>query len=620
MIALQCLHTVPELLKLQQGLKAKQAQRKNYLAVCGDTGCSAWGSENIKDLFQQCLKQKGLSLKESLKFTGCLGLCESGPVVIVFPQGIFYQKVKPGDIEEIVEKTLLQGEVIERLLYQDPGSGEKITCVAEIPFYSMQERVLLADNWSIDPLIIEDYLALGGYGALGRVLQSMTSAQVIKEIKDSRLRGRGGAGFPAALKWEECSEMASPEKYIICNADEGDPGAFMDRSLLEGNPHSVLEGLIIGGFAVGAAAGIIYIRAEYPSAIQKIRTAIDQAEAYGLLGENILGSYFSFQIEVSVGAGAFVCGETSALVASAQGGVGEPRQKPPHLAERGYNNRPTVINNVETLANVPRIINRGAAAYRLTGTEKSGGTKIFSLVGKVNNTGLVEVPLGISLREIIFTIGGGIKEGKAFKAVQTGGPSGGCLPASMLDLPTDFDELSAAGSMMGSGGMIVMDEETCMVDLARYFLKFLNDESCGCCFTCREGLSRMLEMVEAITKGQSSMAEFELLQELAAVVKNSTMCGLGQTAANPVLSTIRHFEEEYRAHIEEGRCPAGVCRDLITFNIDGELCNGCGACRRKCPAEAIEGESKAPHQIRAELCTKCGICLETCRYHAVNKL
>ncbi|MEW5921417.1 MAG: NADH-ubiquinone oxidoreductase-F iron-sulfur binding region domain-containing protein [Bacillota bacterium] len=621
MVALQtCLQSLPELLNLQQELKRKQEQRKNYLAVCGDTGCTAWGSKHIKDVFQQCLEQKGLNHTTGLKFTGCLGLCESGPVVIVFPQGIFYQKVRESDIEEIVEKTLLQGEIIDRLLYQDPVSGEKIIYAGEIPFYRKQERVLLADNWSIDPSSIEDYLALDGYGALGRVLHSMSSAQVIKEIKDSRLRGRGGAGFPAGLKWQECNEMVSAQKYIICNADEGDPGAFMDRSLLEGNPHSVLEGLIIGGFAVGAAEGIIYIRAEYPTAVQKIRLAIGQAEALGLLGENILGSSFNFRIGVSVGAGAFVCGETSALVASVQGRVGEPRQKPPHLAERGYNNRPTVINNVETLANVPHIINRGAETYRLTGTKKSGGTKIFSLVGKVNNTGLVEVPLGMPLREIIFAIGGGIKGGKAFKAVQTGGPSGGCLPASMLDLPTDFDELSAAGSMMGSGGMIVMDEETCMVDLARYFLKFLNDESCGRCFTCREGLSRMLEMVEAITKGQSSMVEFELLKELAAVVKDSTMCGLGQTAANPVLSTIRYFEEEYRAHIEEGRCPAGVCRDLISFNINAELCNGCGACRRKCPAEAIEGESKTPHLIRTELCTKCGICLETCRYHAVNKL
>lgn len=394
----------------------------------------------------------------------------------------------------------------------------------------------------------------------------------------------------------------------------------MDRSLLEGNPHSVLEGLIIGGFAVGASEGIIYIRAEYPSAVQKVRRAIQQAQEIGLLGENILSSGFHFNVSVSVGAGAFVCGETSALVASVQGRVGEPRQKPPHLAERGYLNKPTVINNVETLANVPYIIGNGDEHYRSLGTDKSGGTKIFSLVGKVNNTGLVEVPLGMPLREIIFGIGGGIKGGKAFKAVQTGGPSGGCLPASMLDLPTDFEELNAAGSMMGSGGMIVMDEETCMVDLARYFLKFLNDESCGCCFTCREGLGRLLEMVEAITKGQSSMAELEMLKELAVVVKDSSMCGLGQTAANPVLSTIRYFAEEYRAHIEERRCPAGVCRDLINFQINPELCNGCGACRRKCPSEAIDGEAKMPHRIQSQLCSKCGICLETCRYNAVNKL
>jgi len=614
------LQSLVELINLQQELKRDRDQKKSYLAVCGDTGCNAWGSEKVKDIFQRSLEQRGLSRSTGLKFTGCLGLCESGPVVIVFPQGIFYQKVRVDDIEEIVEQTLLQGKIIERLLYQDPVNGKKIIYAGEIPFYHGQQRQLLADHWLIDPLNVEDYLAEGGYSALGRILESMSGDQVIEEIKGSRLRGRGGAGFPAGLKWQECSEKACAQKYIICNADEGDPGAFMDRSLLEGNPHSVLEGLIIGGYAIGATEGIIFIRAEYPTALTKIRRAIAQAEELGLLGENILGSSFNFQVKVSVGAGAFVCGETSALVASVQGRVGEPRQKPPHLAQRGYNNCPTVVNNVETLANVPRIMIKGADTYRLIGSEKSGWTKIFSLVGKVNNTGLVEAPLGISLREIVFTIGGGIKGGKRFKAVQTGGPSGGCLPASMLDLPTDYDELSAAGSMMGSGGMIVMDEETCLVDLARYFLKFLHDESCGRCFTCREGLGRMLEMVESISRGQSSLAELELLKELAGVVKNSTMCGLGQTAANPVLSTMRYFEDEYRAHIEERRCPAGVCRDLINFHIEAELCNGCGACRRKCPAEAISGEPKAPHLIREEICIKCGICLETCRFNAIFKL
>jgi NADH:ubiquinone oxidoreductase subunit F (NADH-binding)/(2Fe-2S) ferredoxin len=617
---LTVLQSLPELIKLRRDLNRKREQSKSYLAVCGDTGCNAWGSEQIKDLFQLCLEQKGLSQRVGLKFTGCLGLCECGPVVIVFPQGIFYQKVRLSDIEEIVDQTLLEGKIIDRLLYQDPVSGEKIADARRIPFYHRQDRVLLAEHWNIDPSRVEDYLSLGGYGALGLVLEKMSAARVIEVITDARLRGRGGAGFPTGLKWRECKETAAAQKYIICNADEGDPGAFMDRSLLEGNPHSVLEGLIIGGYAVGASEGIIYIRAEYPTALQKIRRAISQAEALGLLGENILGSGFNFQVGVSVGAGAFVCGETSALVASVQGRVGEPRQKPPHLAERGYNNCPTVINNVETLANVPRVINAGAEAYRLTGTARSGGTKIFSLVGKVNHTGLVEVPLGTSLREIIFSIGGGIKGGRSFKAVQTGGPSGGCLPASMLDLPTDFEELSAAGSMIGSGGMIVMDEESCMVDLARYFLKFLSEESCGRCFTCREGIARMLEMVESIGRGQSSMEEFELLKELAVVVKNSTMCGLGQTAANPVLSTMRYFAEEYRIHIEEARCPAGVCRDLIRFHIDADLCNGCTACRRQCPADAIEGEAGAPHLIRAEHCTRCGICLEICRYNAVTKL
>jgi len=611
--------TLQALEKLREQLKKSRREEATYLAVCGDTGCSVWGSKNVRKGFEEYLKAQGLSEKIGLKFTGCLGLCESGPVVMVFPQGIFYQKVKEEDVEEIIERTVLKGEIIERLLYRDPQRGEKYIYAGEIPFYKNQKRVLLANNWKNDPTSIEDYLALDGYKAFAKALTEMTPQEIIEEVKKSLLRGRGGAGFPTGKKWQECYDAVSEEKYIICNADEGDPGAFMDRSLMEGNPHLVLEGLMIGGYAIGAREGIVYIRAEYPTAVAKVRLAIAQAEELGLLGENILGTGFNFNISVSIGAGAFVCGETSALVASVEGRVGEPRQKPPHLAERGYRNKPTVINNVETLANIPYIIQYGAESFSLTGTAKSKGTKIFSLVGKVNNTGLVEVPLGMTLREIIFDIGGGIKNGKKFKAVQTGGPSGGCLPASLLDTPADFEELSAAGSMMGSGGMIVMDEETCMVDVARYFLRFLEDESCGRCFSCREGISRMLEIVEDISRGESSLEQLELLKELAVAVKETTLCGLGQTSANPVLATIRYFEDEYLAHILEKRCPAGVCQELIYFSIDAAFCQGCGLCLKKCPAGAILGEKKQPHNILTDKCTKCGICLETCKYNAVVK-
>ena len=613
------LRKLADLVRLQGILAEKRKKNSTYLAVCGDTGCTVWGSKTVKDVFRSYLQKKGLSQKVGLKFTGCLGLCESGPVVIVYPQEIFYQKVKEEDVAEIIEKTILKGEVIERLLYSDPKTGEKFIKASEIPFYSKQKRVLLGNNWQVDPTSIEDCLALGGYTATAKALTAMTGEEVIAEVKESGLRGRGGAGFLAGLKWEECYAASSDCKYIICNADEGDPGAFMDRSLLEGNPHAILEGLIIGGYAIGAKEGIVYARAEYPTAIAKLKAAISQAEKLGLLGDNILGSGFSFNVSVSTGAGAFVCGETSALVASIEGRIGEPHQKPPHLAEQGLWGKPTLINNVESLANIPYIIRYGAENYCSLGTEKSKGTKIFSLVGKVVNTGLVEVPLGISLREIIFDIGGGIKDNKKFKAVQTGGPSGGCLPFWLLDNPVDFEELKAAGSMMGSGGMIVMDEDTCMVDIARYFLSFLADESCGRCFSCREGISRMLEIVEDIVSGKSSMAQLKFLKKLAVVVKDSSMCGLGQTAGNPVLSTIRYFEDEYEAHILEKRCPAGVCRDLLTFSIEAELCVGCGMCRQKCPEEAIEGKSKEPHSIRQDSCIKCGICLEECKFNAVVK-
>jgi NADH-quinone oxidoreductase subunit F len=614
------LKTPDDLDKLRDDIRQKQEKDKSFLAVCGGTGCSSSGSEKVREVFQQYLNRHNLKKKTTLKFTGCLGLCERGPVVIIFPQGIFYQKVQESDVEEIIEKTFLKGEIIERLLYQDPVNGEKFIYADDIPFLKKQKRILLGNNWLMEPTSIEDYISLGGYQSVVKALTKMTPPEVIAEIKKARLRGRGGAGFPSGIKWQECYDAVSKQKYFICNADEGDPGAFMDRSLLEGNPHSVLEGLIIGGYATGASEGIIYVRSEYPTAVKNVKTAIAQAENLGLLGENILGTGFHFKISVSTGAGAFVSGETTALVAAVEGRLGEPRQKPPHLVERGLWGKPTVINNVETLANVPYIISYGAENFLRLGTEKSGGTKIFSLVGKVNNTGLVEVPLGMTLREIIFDIGGGIKNGKKFKAVQTGGPSGGCLPVSLLDSPTDFEKLNSAGSMMGSGGMIVMDEETCMVDIARYFLRFLEDESCGRCFSCREGISRMLEIVEDITRGKGSVEQLELLKELANVVKDSSLCGLGQTAANPVLATIRYFEDEYFAHILEKRCPAGVCRDLIRFSINEELCQGCDLCLKKCPGEAIRGEKRQPHTILGDKCTKCGICLETCKYNAVVKI
>ena len=589
-----------------------------YLAVCGDTGCSVRGSNHIKDHLLEYLDSRNLTNKIHLKYTGCLGLCESGPVVIVYPREIFYQQVQPEDIEEIVEKTVLRGEIIERLLYADPETGQKYTYAREIPFYNKQVRTLTGNNWHLDPTNIDDYIALDGYKGAVKVFTEMTPSEVIEEIKSSRLRGRGGAGFPVADKWEECS-AAEGRKFIICNADEGDPGAFMDRSLLEGNPHSVLEGLLIGGYATGAEEGIVYIRGEYPTAVNKLRLAVKEAEKLGLLGENILNSGFSFQVYINVGAGAFVCGETSALVASVDGRVGEPRQKPPHLVEQGYLGRPTVVNNVESLANIPYIVRVGSAAYSLNGTEQSRGTKIFSLVGKVNNTGLVEVPLGMPLKEIIFDLGGGIKGGKEFKAVQTGGPSGGCLPASHIDIPTDYEDLKKAGSMMGSGGMIVMDEDTCMVDIARYFLQFLSEESCGSCFSCREGISRMLEIVEDICSGRGTLQQLGLLKELAEVVKDSSLCGLGQTASNPVLSTLKHFEDEYYAHIVEKRCPAAVCRELVTFHIEEELCIGCGLCLKNCPSAAIDGEKNKLHQIDIEKCDKCGICISSCKFGAVKK-
>ena len=537
--------------------------------------------------------------------------------MVIEPQDVLYQRVGPDDVPEIVDKTIGQGEVIERLLHVDAATGERTTFEKDVPFYRKQQRVMFEQARSIEPTSIEDYIAVGGYSALAKALSSMSPEDVIDEVKRSGLRGRGGAGFPTGRKWESCRQAEGEHRYVICNADEGDPGAYMDRGLLEGNPHSILEGMIIAAYGIGSRQGYIYIRYEYPLALHHLEVALEQARAYGLLGDSILGTDFSFDIGIRRGGGAFVCGESSALMQSLEGDVGEPRAKYVRSVERGLWDQPTTLNNVETWANVPLIINKGWEWYASIGTEGSKGTKIFSLVGKVNNTGLVEVPMGITLREIIFDIGGGIPEGREFKAVQTGGPSGGCIPASLLDLPVDFDELTKAGSMMGSGGMIVMDERTCMVDVARYFLGFLREESCGKCTPCREGISRSLEVLNRICEGEGQPGDIELLEEIADLLSGFSLCGLGKSAANPLLSTIQHFREEYEAHINEQRCPAGVCKALITYSVDADKCTGCGACVRQCPQNAISGEKKEVHVISQDLCIRCGICLDVCKFDAV---
>ncbi len=551
--------------------------------------------------------------------TGCHGFCEIEPVVVIYPERILYQHVTPEDVSEIVTETIMNKRVIERLLYRDAVTGEPVTYEQNIPFYRKQNRLLLDSNRLVSPDSIEDYLFIGGYDALVKALSGMNSEQVIAEVRKSGLRGRGGGGFPTGVKWESCRNAPSSNgtRYVICNADEGDPGAYMDRSLLEGNPHSIIEGMIIAGFAIGSHEGYIYVRHEYPLAIKNLRVALEQAREYGFLGENILGSGFDFDIRISRGGGAFICGESTALMASLEGKIGEPRAKHIHTVESGLNGKPSNLNNVETWANVPLILNNGADWYSQIGTEGSKGTKIFSLVGKINNTGLIEVPMGMTLREIIYDIGGGIPGDKKFKAVQTGGPSGGCIPESLIDLPVDFDRLKEAGSIMGSGGMIVMDEGTCMVDVARYFVKFLTEESCGKCVPCREGLDRMLDILTDITEGKGSEDDIALLEELGTVISDTSLCALGGTAPNPALSTLRYFRHEYEAHIREGRCPAGVCKPLITFTIDEESCTGCGVCAKQCPQEAITGGKKETHVIDQNLCIKCGICREVCRFDAV---
>jgi NADH-quinone oxidoreductase subunit F len=578
----------------------------------------------VIDAFRSVLQEHSEGDGINIRVTGCHGFCERGPLVVVHPQKILYQKVKPEDARTIFEETVLKGKVIESLLYDHPTTGKRIVHEEEVPFYQKQMRIIFGNNGSIDPTRIEDYLVVGGYRALSKALFSMTPEEIISEVKKANLRGRGGGGFPAGVKWETCKNAPGDIRYVICNADEGDPGAYMDRSLLEGNPHSVLEGMIIGAYAIGAHEGYVYVRNEYPLAVVNIGIAIQQARELGFLGKNILGSKFDFDVQISRGGGAFVCGESTALMASLEGNVGEPRAKHIHTVVSGLWDRPSNLNNVETWANVPVIIERGADWYTQIGTEGSKGTKIFSLVGKVNNTGLVEVPMGITLREIVYDIGGGIPGGKKFKAVQTGGPSGGCIPESMINLPVDFDRLAEVGSMMGSGGMIVMDESTCMVDVAKYFTNFLKDESCGKCTSCREGTKRMHEILTEITEGRGKPEHIDLLGELGWVTAEASLCALGGTAPNPVLSTIRYFREEYQEHIINKRCPAKVCRALLQYRILSDVCTRCGRCAKVCPEKAITGKRKTkkeegePFQIDAEKCVKCGMCFETCKFEAVE--
>ncbi len=616
------LESAADLEKLREQIAAKRDAKQTWVAVCAGTGCRAYGAETVAATLESEIEKRGLADKVGVRRTGCHGFCERGPLIVIQPSDICYVGTQPKNVSDIVDKLNDGGEAVERLLYLDEVSGKRLTHLDEIPFYKNQKRILLENNVRIDPSSILDYIALGGYSALAKALSGMTPEAVLNEVKAANLRGRGGGGFPAGRKWETTRKAPGEPKYVIVNADEGDPGAYMDRSILEGNPHSVLEGLILGAYAIGASEGFIYVRQEYPLARRHAEKALEEARHYGLLGRNILGSGFSFDVKIHRGAGAFVSGESSALMSAIEGHVGEPRPKYIHTSEKGLWGKPSCLNNVETWANVPHIINRGSEWFRSMGTEGSKGTKIFSLVGKVRNTGLVEVPMGITLRDIIFKIGGGVPKGKKFKAVQTGGPSGGVIPESLLDLPVDFDELTTVGSMMGAGGMIVMDENTCMVDTARYYTNFLAHESCGKCVPCREGLRQMLHILDTITCGGGEEGDLQLLEELAEFMEAASLCALGQSAPFPVTSTLKYFREEYLEHIKEKRCRAGVCTALIAYEIDQQKCEQCGACLRSCPVGAVHRSEDKVHTIIQEKCIKCGACFTACpeKFSAVTKV
>jgi NADH-quinone oxidoreductase subunit F len=616
------LESAADLEQLREQVAARREAKQTWVAVCAGTGCRAYGAETVAETLESEIEKRGLADKVGVRRTGCHGFCERGPLIVIQPSDICYVGTQPKNVSDIVDTLSDGGEAVERLLYLEEDSGKRLTHLDEIPFYKNQKRILLENNVRIDPSSILDYIGLGGYSALAKALSGMTPEAVLNEVKAANLRGRGGGGFPAGRKWETTRKAHGEPKYVIVNADEGDPGAYMDRSILEGNPHSVLEGLILGAYAIGASEGFIYVRQEYPLARKHAEKALEEARDYGLLGQNILGSGFSFDVKIHRGAGAFVSGESSALMSAIEGHVGEPRPKYIHTSEKGLWGKPSCLNNVETWANVPHIINKGSEWFRSMGTEGSKGTKIFSLVGKVRNTGLVEVPMGITLRDIIFKIGGGVPKGKKFKAVQTGGPSGGVIPESLLDLPVDFDELTKVGSMMGSGGMIVMDENTCMVDTARYYTNFLAHESCGKCVPCREGLRQMLHILDTITSGGGEEGDLQLLEELAEFMEAASLCALGQSAPFPVASTLKYFREEYLEHIKEKRCRAGVCTALIAYEIDQQRCEQCGACLRNCPVGAVHRSEDKVHTIIQEKCIKCGACFTACpeKFSAVIKV
>ena len=612
------MRSVADFQKRLQSLKKKSGSMGKTITICGGTGCTAFGSTSVREAIQEELEARGLTDKVELKVIGCHGFCEKGPVVVILPSRVFYPSVQSAAVARIIDETVLGEDVIEEFLYVDPVTRQKATYDHEIPFYAKQQRLVFRLNGIIDPIDIDDYIAHDGYAAAAKALAQMKPDQVIDEIRESGLRGRGGAGFPAGVKWGFCRKSPGTEKYLICNADEGDPGAFMDRSVLEGMPHAVIEGMIIAAYAIGANRGIIYVRAEYPLAVRNSRIALKQARDTNLLGDDILGTGFVFDIEIREGAGAFVCGEETALIASLEGERGMPRPRPPFPAQKGYEGKPTNINNVETLANVPLIILRGKDWYSSIGTATSKGTKIFALAGTVNNTGLVEVPMGATVRQIVFDIGGGVPDGRSFKAVQMGGPSGGCVPAQYLDLQIDYDSVQQVGAIMGSGGMIVMDDSTCMVDVARFFLDFTQKESCGKCVPCRVGTRHMADILNRICDGKGENGDISRLERLARVVKTSSLCALGQTAPNPVLTTLRYFRDEYDAHIKDHRCPAGVCKALIAYTIDKEACTACGKCKKSCPVNCISGEKKVPHEIDRTSCISCGSCRDVCPFDAVT--